>query len=257
MNDSRKDRGEEIKISVSPSNKSLNGAGSLSCRPVTCTVYKIINTANWSLKQKIYILKYICLYILRFILLFTSSLPFYNFLQAIGVVTGVGWVRNLRPKRGKGTSAKGLTSDTSLGSLAFDGNAFSVRSRLCFDSKLLSNTIVYNTVSYWFFSAVARGGAGGPGTPQYFWQARLIWSAETLFTLLFCSKCSFQFDKDWNLFIYLWLQQRKMKRVLNKVHFLNGNEINAKRRPSNLHIKWWRSFVAPQCFWPGYSSWLS
>ena len=50
------------------------------------------------LKTKIYILKYICLYIFRFILLFTSSLPFYNFLQVIGVVTGVGWVRNLRPK---------------------------------------------------------------------------------------------------------------------------------------------------------------
>ena len=98
----------KYKISASPSNKSLNGAGSLSCRPVTCTVYKIINTANWSLKQKIYILKYICLYILRFILLFTSSLPFYNFLKVIGVVIGVGWVRNLHPKRGKGTSARGL-----------------------------------------------------------------------------------------------------------------------------------------------------
>ena len=71
----------KYEISPSPSNKPLNGAGSLSCRPVTCTVYKIINTANWSLKQKIYILKYICLYIFRFILLFTSSLPFYNFLQ--------------------------------------------------------------------------------------------------------------------------------------------------------------------------------
>ena len=63
-------------------------------------LYKINdkNTANRSLKQKIYILKYICLYIFRFILLFTSSLPFYNFLQVIGVVIGVGWVRNLRPK---------------------------------------------------------------------------------------------------------------------------------------------------------------
>ena len=98
----------KYKISASPSNKSLNGAGALSCRPVTCTVYKIIKTANWSLKQKTYILKYICLYILRFILLFTSSLPFYNFLQVIRVVIGVGWVRNLRPKRGKGTSARGI-----------------------------------------------------------------------------------------------------------------------------------------------------
>ena len=98
----------KYKISASPSNKSLNGAGSLSCRPVTCTVYKIINTANWSLKQKIYILKYICLYILRFILLFTSSLPFYNFIQVIGVVIEVGGVRNLRPKRGKGKSARGI-----------------------------------------------------------------------------------------------------------------------------------------------------
>ena len=71
-------------------------------------LYQIINTANWSLKQKMYILKYICLYILRFILLFTSSLPFYNFLQVIGVVIGVGWVRNLHPKRGKGKSARGL-----------------------------------------------------------------------------------------------------------------------------------------------------
>ena len=71
-------------------------------------LYQIINTANWSLKQKMYILKYICLYILRFILLFTSSLPFYNFLQVIGVVIGVGWVRNLHPKRGKGTGERGL-----------------------------------------------------------------------------------------------------------------------------------------------------
>ena len=71
-------------------------------------LHQIINTANWSLKQKIYILKYICLYILRFILLFTSSLPFYNFLQVIGVVIGVGWVRNLPPKLGKGTGAPGL-----------------------------------------------------------------------------------------------------------------------------------------------------
>ena len=94
----------KYKISASPSNKSLNGAGSLSCRPVTCTVYKIINTANWSLKQKIYILKYICLYILRFILLFTSSLPFYNFLKVIGV----SWVRNLPAKRRKGMGARGL-----------------------------------------------------------------------------------------------------------------------------------------------------
>ena len=80
--------------------------------------------------------------------MFTSSLPFYNFLQVIGVVIRVGWVRNLRPKRGKGTGSAGSTSDTSLGSLAFDGNAFSVHSTLCFDSKIQLNTIVYNTVSY-------------------------------------------------------------------------------------------------------------
>ena len=66
----------------------------------------------------------------------------------IGVVIGVGWVRNLRPKRGKGRASAGLTSDTSLGSLAFDDNPFSVRLRLCFDSKTQLNAIVYNTVSY-------------------------------------------------------------------------------------------------------------
>ena len=58
--------------------------------------------------KNIYILKCICLYVFRFILLFTSSLPFYNFLKVIAVVIGVGWVRNLRPKRGKGTGARGI-----------------------------------------------------------------------------------------------------------------------------------------------------
>ena len=38
----------------------------------------------------------------------TFSLPFYNFLQVIGVVIGLGWVRNLPPKLGKGTSARGI-----------------------------------------------------------------------------------------------------------------------------------------------------
>ena len=158
----------KYKISASPSNKSLNGAGSLSCRPVTCTVYKIINTANWSLKQKnidieiylsIYFSFYSFVYFLITVLYFSTS----DWGGHWGL--GVGWVRNLRPKRGKGQARAGLTSDTSLSSLPFDGNAFSVRSRLCFDSKILLNTIVYNTVSYWFFSTVGWGGARGAWDP--------------------------------------------------------------------------------------------
>ena len=65
----------------------------------------------------------------------------------IEVVIGVGWVRNLRPSEEKERARGGLTSDTSLGSLAFDSNTFSVHSRLCFDSKIQLNTIVYNSVS--------------------------------------------------------------------------------------------------------------
>ena len=38
----------------------------------------------------------------------TFSLPFYNFLQVIGMVIELGWVRNLRQNRGKGTGARGL-----------------------------------------------------------------------------------------------------------------------------------------------------
>ena len=70
-------------------------------------LYQIINTANRSLKQKN---KKIEIYLstFRFILLFTSSFPFYNFLQVIGVVIRLGWVRNPRPKRGKGKGARGL-----------------------------------------------------------------------------------------------------------------------------------------------------
>ena len=56
----------------------------------------------------------------RFIFLFTSALPFYNFLQVIGVVIGLGWVREEKER-----APEGLTSDISLSSLAFEGNAFS------------------------------------------------------------------------------------------------------------------------------------
>ena len=150
MNDSRKVRGEEIK-NISKSKQQIVEWCRIS-QLQTCNLYCVQNHKHGKLILKtknIYILKYICLYILRFILLFSTSLPFYNFLQVIGVVIGLGWVRNLPPKLGKGTSARaGLTSDTSLGSLPFDGNAFSVRSRLCFDSKILLNTIVNSTVSY-------------------------------------------------------------------------------------------------------------
>ena len=95
-----------------------------------------------------YILKYICLYILHFILLFTSSLPFYNFLQVIGVVIGVGWFVTSTQSEEKERASAGLTSDISLGSLAFNDNAFSVRSRLCFESKVQLNTVVHNILSY-------------------------------------------------------------------------------------------------------------
>ena len=81
-------------------------------------LYQIINTANRSLKQKIYIEIYLSTF--RFIFLFTSSLPFYNFLQVIGVVIGLGWVREEKER-----APEGLTSDISLSSLAFEGNAFS------------------------------------------------------------------------------------------------------------------------------------
>ena len=47
-----------------------------------------------------------------------------------------------------------------------------------------------------------RGRGDWPPPPQYIWQARLIWSAATLYTLLVGSMCSFQFEKAWKLFIY-------------------------------------------------------
>ena len=59
---------------------------------------KIINTANWSLKQKIYI--------------------------------GWGGFVTFAQSEEKERARAGLTSDISLGSLAFDDNAFSVRSKL-------------------------------------------------------------------------------------------------------------------------------
>ena len=65
----------------------------------------------------------------------------------IGVVIGWdGFVTSAQSEE-KERARAGLTSDTSLGSVAFDGNAFSVRSRLCFDSKILLNTIVYSILT--------------------------------------------------------------------------------------------------------------
>ena len=77
-----------------------------------------------------------------------------------------------------------------------------------FDTTILrSKSEIVGTVQE--FSAVAWGGAGpgGLGLPNK--RARLIWSAETLFTLLFGSMCSFRFDKASKLFIF-WLQLRKI-----------------------------------------------
>ena len=107
--DSRKDRSAKIKISPSPGNKPLNAAGSLCCSPVSVQWKLVPNHKHGKpiLKTKnIYIEIYLSTF--RFILLFTSSFPFYNFLQVIGVVIRLGWVRNPRPKRGKGKGARGL-----------------------------------------------------------------------------------------------------------------------------------------------------
>ena len=65
--------------------------------------------------------------------------------------------------------------------------------------------------------SMGRGRGGGARPPKQLWQARWIWSAATLFTLLFGSMCSFRFDKASKLFIYSFNKE-------------NLPEINALRR---------------------------
>ena len=85
------------------------------------------------------------------------SLPFYDFLQ----VFGVGWVRNIRPKPGKGTGARGLDlwyfhRFPGLRRWDFFSAEISAPSKviLWFKHSVESvlNTVVDIIVSYWFFA---------------------------------------------------------------------------------------------------------
>ena len=91
-------------------------------------------------------------------------------------------------------------------------------------------------------SIVAWRGAGGTcPPPPYFWQARLIWSAATFFTLLFGSMCSFRFDEAWKLFIYGFCD----------FSLLNLLEINALGR---LKMLFQRPYISSMLFDPPSSS---
>ena len=107
----------KYKISPSPSNKPLNAAGSL--RP---------GSVQWKLGQNHKHSKLI--------------------LKTKNIYIGWGGFVTFAQSEEKERARAGLTSDISLGSLAFDDNAFSVRSRLCFESKIQLNTVVYNILSY-------------------------------------------------------------------------------------------------------------
>ena len=139
----------KYKISPSPSNKPLNAAGSLRPGSVQWKLVPNHKHGKLILKNKRCIYWNIFVYI--FFVLFFCLLPhcgFIIFYKRLGWSLGwSGFVTSTQSEEKERASA-GLTSDISLGSLAFNDNAFSVRSRLCFESKIQLNTVVYNILSY-------------------------------------------------------------------------------------------------------------